>query len=226
MTSENKKPNGVCLGGRFFLNVGGGRIRWSFASDAGGMTADTACLCVSSPGSSFFLVLPIIGNWRGGHGGAGGQWRSCLWCSIRQRRGWEFEAFVPYSNFLLELLGCFTNFSKSTCLEFNASQSQTYSSSCISYLREWRRLVPGYPSTAVILSPSFSHVPGPACSWPQSWMTSAVLVPTEPDSLPVPGSALLLLPGWLPVMPSLLTAQSLALPHSKSAGHTLPVWSL
>lgn len=122
-------------------------------------------------------------------------------------------------------LGYSTNFSKSICPELNSSQLQTCSS-CISYLSEWRQLVPCYPGPAVILKASLSCVRRPASSWSIGCMASIVSVPTEPASLPVPWSESLLLPSWLSVMAFSLAAPPLSLPYFRSIGHTLPEWSL
>lgn len=104
--------------------------------------------------------------------------------------------------------------------------NKTFSSSCISYLSEWRQLVTGYPSPAVNLNSSFSHVPSPTSTWPLSWMASIVLLPVESHSLPMPRSKRSLLLAWFSVMALSVTAGPLFLPYCKSVGHMLPEWSL
>lgn len=104
--------------------------------------------------------------------------------------------------------------------------NKTFSSSCISYLSEWRQLVTGYPSPAVNLNSSFSHVPSPTSRWPLSWMASIVLLPVESHSLPMPRSKRSLLLAWFSVMALSVTAGPLFLPYCKSVGHMLPEWSL
>lgn len=128
----------------------------------------------------------------------------------------ELEAFVSYSNLLAsKSLGGFTKFSKSVCPELNSSQSQTCSSSCVSYLSDWRQhtwLPQSSSHSQCFLCPG----PSPASSWPLSWMASIVFVPTEPGSPPVPWSELLLLPAWLSGVALLWTARPFPLPYFKS----------
>lgn len=66
---ESDVPMGS--GYKVFIICGKDGIRWSFDSDASGVTAHAAGPCLSSPDSDFFLVtqFEVIREWETGIGG-------------------------------------------------------------------------------------------------------------------------------------------------------------
>lgn len=73
---------------------------WSSASDTGGVTANKAGPCPSSPDSNFIFVRSITGNWGGEAGEQVVSEGHFFDIPAKTEKGRvEFEACAPYSNF-------------------------------------------------------------------------------------------------------------------------------